>query len=83
MTGRKRVIQDMLPRLEIRVVVVVVVESHNRFNRILFVKQGLDLMLAIDTAQCQQHKKIKAHRTMDSFLGIRWEAKIWRGMSNR
>ena len=81
MTGKKRVILDMLLQREIRAAVVV--ESHhNRFNQIHFVKQGLDLMLAIDIAQCQD-KKIKAHKTLDSFQEIRWEAKTWRGMSNR
>ena len=81
MTGKKRVILDMLPLREIRVVAVVE-NHHNRFNQIHSVKQGLDLMLAIDTAQCQD-KRIKVHKTLDSFQGIRWEVKIWRGMSNR
>ena len=81
MTGKKRVILDMLPRREIRVAVVVE-NHHNRFNQIHSVKQGLDLMLAIDIAQCQG-KRIKGHITQDSFQGIRWEAKIWRGMLNR
>lgn len=81
MTGRKRVILDMLPQREIRVAVVM--ESHhNRINLIHFVKQDLDLMLVIDIAQCQD-KKIKGHKTLDSFQETRWEAKIWRGMSNR
>ena len=81
MTGKKKVILDMLPQREIRVAVVVE-NHHNRFNQIHSVKQGLDLMLGIDIAQCLD-KRIKGHKALDSFPGIRWEAKIWRGTSNR